>query len=67
MVISFGLLAFVPGLISVAQVVPFLAPYGISYFFIELGPNATTFVYPPEVISVSIRGLGSGTAAAGGS
>ena len=66
MTVSFGLLAFVPGLISVAQIVPFLALYGISYFFIEFGPNVTTFVYPPEVFPVSTRGLGSGMAAAGG-
>jgi len=44
----------------------FLALYGISYFFIEFGPNVTTFVYPPEVFPISARGTGAGFAAAGG-
>lgn len=44
----------------------FLALYGLSYFFIEFGPNVTTFVYPPEVFPVTTRGLGTGMSAAGG-
>ncbi len=50
-----------PGAVS-----EFLALYGISYFFIEFGPNVTTFIYPPEVYPVSVRGLGTGVSAAGG-
>jgi len=66
MAISFGLLGLLPGIMSVTAVGEFLALYGISYFFIEFGPNVTTFIYPPEVYPVSVRGLGSGISAAGG-
>ena len=44
-------------------VVPFLAIFGLSYFFIEFGPNTTTFVLPSEVFPVSVRTTGHGTAA----
>ncbi|MDG7041278.1 MAG: MFS transporter [Nitrososphaerota archaeon] len=66
MAISFGLLGLLPGIMSAAAVGEFLALYGISYFFIEFGPNVTTFIYPPEVYPVSVRGLGAGASAAGG-
>ncbi|MDA8038663.1 MAG: MFS transporter, partial [Actinomycetota bacterium] len=38
----------------------------ISYFFIEFGPNETTFVYPSEIFPTAIRGTGDGISAAGG-
>ena len=44
-------------------VVPFLAIFGLSYFFVEFGPNMTTFVLPSEVFPVSMRTTGHGTAA----
>jgi PHS family inorganic phosphate transporter-like MFS transporter len=44
-------------------VVPFLAIFGLSYFFIEFGPNMTTFVMPSEVFPVSMRTTGHGIAA----
>jgi len=44
----------------------FILLYGISYFFIEFGPNVTTFVYPAEVFPVSVRGTGDGISAAAG-
>ncbi|EQD62541.1 phosphate transporter related protein [mine drainage metagenome] len=53
-------------MLSAAYVVEFLAIYGISYFFIEFGPNVTTFIYPPEVFPTKIRGIGAGASAAGG-
>jgi len=31
------------------MVAPFLAIFGLSYFFVEFGPNMTTFVLPSEV------------------
>jgi nitrate/nitrite transporter NarK len=40
--------------------------YGLSYFFTEFGPNATTFVYPSEVFPVKVRTTGRGIAAAMG-
>lgn len=45
---------------------PFLLIYGLSYFFTEFGPNATTFVYPAEVFPAGTRTTGHGIAAATG-
>ncbi|MEM4213359.1 MAG: MFS transporter, partial [Thermoplasmatales archaeon] len=66
MAVSFGLLGIFTFLTTSAYIIQFLALYGISYFFIEFGPNVTTFVVPPEVFPISARGTGSGIAAAGG-
>ena len=46
-----------------AAIGPFLAVFGLSYFFIEFGPNTTTFVLPSEVFPVSMRTTGHGVAA----
>jgi MFS transporter, PHS family, inorganic phosphate transporter len=43
-----------------------VAVYGISFFFTEFGPNATTFVYPSEIFPVRVRTTGHGIAAAMG-
>ncbi|MBX5466100.1 MAG: MFS transporter [Firmicutes bacterium] len=40
--------------------------YALSYFFVEFGPNATTFLYPSELFPTPVRGQGHGIAAAGG-
>jgi MFS family permease len=61
MAIAFGVLAVVPPLTQ--HVAPFLAVLGLSYFFIEFGPNMTTFVLPSEVFPVSVRTTGHGIAA----
>lgn len=45
------------------MVVPFLTIFGLSYFFVEFGPNMTTFVLPSEVFPVSMRTTGHGIAA----
>ncbi len=66
MAVSFAVLGLFHQLLSVAFATQFLVIYGISYFFIEFGPNVTTFIYPPEVFPTRIRGLGSGSSAAGG-
>ncbi|MEM3215041.1 MAG: MFS transporter, partial [Conexivisphaerales archaeon] len=66
MAASFLLLGIIPGIMSPATVIEFLSLYGVSYFFIEFGPNVTTFIYPPEVYPVPVRGLGTGISAAGG-
>jgi hypothetical protein len=44
-------------------VLPFLAVYGLSYFFTEFGPNMTTFVMPSELFPVSVRATGHGISA----
>jgi PHS family inorganic phosphate transporter-like MFS transporter len=61
MALCFGVLAIVPALTQ--QAAPFLAIFGLSYFFIQFGPNMTTFVLPSEVFPVSMRTTGHGIAA----
>jgi MFS family permease len=61
MALCFAALGVVPAL--TASVGPFLAIFGLSYFFIEFGPNTTTFVLPSEVFPVSMRTTGHGIAA----
>jgi MFS family permease len=41
----------------------FIAVFGLSYFFIEYGPNTMTFVLPSEVFPTSVRTTGHGIAA----
>jgi len=64
MAISFFIIAVVPGIDRL--VVPFLIIYGVSYFFTEFGPNATTFVYPAEIFPAKGRTTGHGIAASAG-
>jgi PHS family inorganic phosphate transporter-like MFS transporter len=64
MAVMFALLAFIPNLEKMT--IPFLIIYGMSYFFTEFGPNATTFVYPSEIFPVRVRTTGHGIAAAMG-
>jgi MFS family permease len=64
MALSFGAIALIPGIEKL--IFPFLVIYGISYFFTEFGPNATTFVYPAELFPVEGRTTGHGIAAAAG-
>jgi MFS family permease len=64
MAVAFAIMAFVPNIEK--RVIPFVVIYGISFFFTEFGPNATTFVYPSEVFPVRVRSTGHGIAAAMG-
>jgi MFS family permease len=64
MAVSFAAIALIPGIEKL--IYPFLIIYGISYFFTEFGPNATTFVYPAELFPVEGRTTGHGIAAAAG-
>jgi MFS family permease len=61
MAVAFIALGTIPRLTS--TVVPFLLVFGLSYFFVEFGPNTTTFVLPSEVFPVSMRTTGHGFAA----
>jgi MFS transporter, PHS family, inorganic phosphate transporter len=61
MAVCFGFIAIVPGMTT--MVAPFLAVYGLSYFFTEFGPNMTTFVMPSELYPVSMRATGHGISA----
>jgi PHS family inorganic phosphate transporter-like MFS transporter len=62
--LCFGVLAIVPALTQ--HIAPFLALFGLSYFFVQFGPNMTTFVMPSEVFPVSMRTTGHGIAAGTG-
>jgi PHS family inorganic phosphate transporter-like MFS transporter len=64
MALAFGAIALVPG--AARNVWAFLALFAVSYFFIEFGPNETTFVYPSEVFPTAVRGTADGISAAGG-
>ncbi len=64
MALAFAVMAFIPNLEK--QAIPFVIIYGISFFFTEFGPNATTFVYPSEIFPVRVRTTGHGVAAAMG-
>jgi MFS family permease len=61
MALSFLALAAFPAL--TINVAPFIAIFGVSYFFTEFGPNTTTFVLPSEVFPVNMRTTGHGFAA----
>lgn len=61
MTACFAVIGIIPGMTT--AVLPFLAVYGISYFFTEFGPNMTTFVLPGELYPVSIRATGHGISA----
>ena len=61
MAAAFGLLAAVPVLTT--AIVPFVALFGVSYFFTEFGPNTTTFVLPSEIFPAELRATGHGVAA----
>src|SRR5579862_6781607 len=62
MAVTFALLAMIPKIDKI--VIPFVLIYGISFFFTEFGPNATTFVYPSEIFPVRVRTTAHGIAAA---
>lgn len=64
MALTFALLALIPNIQKMA--IPFLCIYGLSFFFTEFGPNATTFVYPSEIFPVRVRTTAHGVAAAMG-
>jgi MFS family permease len=64
MAVAYGLLALVPHIMALPWL--FLVVYAVSYFFIEFGPNTTTFVYPSELFPVEVRGTANGISAASG-
>lgn len=61
MAATLALLASWPAI--TASLAPFVALYGLSYFFTEFGPNVTTFVLPSEVFPTALRASGHGVAA----
>ncbi len=63
MTIAYALIS-IPGVDK--QFAFFVAIYGVSYLFINFGPNATTFLIPSEIYPTSIRAKGHGISAAVG-
>ena len=61
MAVAFALIWLIPGGSSVVGI--FLPLFAISYFFVEFGPNQTTFVYPSEIFPTSVRGTADGISA----
>ncbi|MBX5466102.1 MAG: MFS transporter [Firmicutes bacterium] len=64
MALAYAALWLIPGIAERPE--EFLLVYAVSYFFIEFGPNSTTFVYPSEVFPVTVRGIGFGVSASAG-
>ncbi|MCL5047490.1 MAG: MFS transporter [Firmicutes bacterium] len=64
MAMAFAAIWLIPGVS--ADVVPFLLLYALSYFFVEFGPNMTTFVLPAEIFPTKIRGTADGISAGAG-
>ena len=61
MAVAFAVLGVFEHLTTI--VVPFLLIFGVSYFFIQFGPNMTTFVLPSEIFPTNMRTTGHGIAA----
>jgi MFS family permease len=64
MALSYGAIFVVPTIVRLP--VLFLVIYAVSYFFIEFGPNTTTFLVPSEVFPTRLRGTAHGASAAAG-
>lgn len=64
MALAYAVLWLAPGITTLP--IDFLLVYAVSYFFIEFGPNSTTFVFPSEVFPVTVRGWGFGISASTG-
>ena len=69
--IGFGMLALTYGLIALVPEVTqyismFVLIFGVSFFFVNFGPNTTTFLIPSEIYPTSIRAKAHGISAAVG-
>lgn len=64
MALMYGLIAFVPNLENLIPL--FIALFGVSFFFVNFGPNTTTFLIPSEIYPTSIRARAHGISAAVG-
>jgi PHS family inorganic phosphate transporter-like MFS transporter len=57
-------IAFVPHIQTILPL--FIGVFGISFFFVNFGPNSTTFLIPSEIFPTKIRARGHGLSAATG-
>jgi nitrate/nitrite transporter NarK len=64
MALAFAAIALIPGVTK--QAWEFLGLFAVSYFFVEFGPNMTTFIYPSEIFPTAVRGSADGISAGAG-
>src|SRR3990167_6945479 len=64
MAVMFDLIAFIPNLEN--RIPLFVILFGVSFFFVNFGPNTTTFLIPSEIYPTSIRARAHGISAAVG-
>ncbi len=64
MAIAFAILGLDSRLIALGA--PFVAIYGLTFLFGNIGPNTTTFIVPTEVFPTQYRATGQGFAAGWG-
>lgn len=64
MAVMYALIAFIPNLIHLT--VLFVMLFGVSFFFVNFGPNTTTFLIPSEIYPTTIRARAHGISAAVG-
>ncbi len=62
--VCYAAIAFIPHITQ--QLILFLAIFGVSFFFVNFGPNATTFLIPSEIYPTNIRARAHGISAAVG-
>lgn len=64
MALTYALMAFIPNLQQMTLV--FILLFGVSFFFVNFGPNTTTFLIPSEIYPTNIRARAHGISAAVG-
>ncbi|EKD92240.1 MAG: hypothetical protein ACD_29C00103G0002, partial [uncultured bacterium] len=64
MALMYFLIAFIPALEQ--NIILFIILFGVSFFFVNFGPNTTTFLIPSEIYPTSIRARAHGISAAVG-
>lgn len=64
MMVCYALIALIPSVAT--HVVLFFFIFGVSFFFVNFGPNTTTFLIPSEIYPTSIRAKAHGVSAAVG-
>jgi PHS family inorganic phosphate transporter-like MFS transporter len=62
MALMYALMAFIPNLETMIPL--FIGLFGVSFFFVNFGPNTTTFLIPSEIYPTSIRARAHGISAA---
>lgn len=60
--LAYGTIALFPAVVD--HVFLFLAIFGLSFFFVNFGPNSTTFLIPSEIYPTNLRARAHGISAA---